>query len=458
MDRASSGFLPPAHRVLRDHLGRPYRVGESPRQLAGRSRTALLWACRVPVLVVGTGQYAFGAAVPALTASTGRTAPELLWALALWTVFQAGAAYPVARRRPGKAPRAVLVAGALLSGLGLLALARAEHLAVLLIGYSALGGTGAGLVYAACTATAGRWFPERSAARVASVTGAFAWGSAPFAVALALDGAASVAALPVLAGVVAAVVLGCGLLLSDPPPHWWPEHVDPRRWALAAHPGRFRAPPAVRQFSAVEALRTPVLPVMAGALCCAATVSLFNAAVLAVLAVRLGHGPAVGALAVAAFAATGGAGRALAIPVADRLGGRRALRLVMAAQAFGQVLLLLALPAAGPGPLLVAALVAGIGGGAFYPLFAALARECFGDRRSAEVHGLVYSAKAVSGLLGIGLAVAAAGGSSAAPVVAAALSGCAALLVSALHRPGLPRTLPTASAPERAAGRPPIPT
>ncbi|KAA5834628.1 OFA family MFS transporter [Saccharopolyspora hirsuta] len=418
------------NREVRDHHGRRYRLGEHPIELIGRSRGSVLWLCWLPMLLVGTMQYSYGALVPGLL-NAGLDRNGLFWALAGWTVCQAGAGLPIAhlRQRNRIGPRPVLVAGAFLSAGGVLSLAHAPSAPGLLVAYSVLGGVGAGLVYAGCTSTAAKWFPERAAARVGFVTGAFAYGSVPFVLAL-LVAQVNAVVLDVFALALLAAVLGCGLLLADPPPHWWPAHVDPRRWALT-RPN----PPAAREFSAAEALRTPTLLVLAACLFCAATVSLFNAAFLALLA---------GIPAVAVFTATNGAGRALAIPIADRIGCRRTLRWVVAVQAIGQILLLVAAGQASTSLLLAGATAAGIGGGAFYPLFAALAREYFGER-SIEVHGLVYSAKAASGVAGIGLAalVTAQYGFPVALLAAATLSLLAAVLCGWFRRPGLPKTLPS---------------
>jgi MFS family permease len=132
--------------------------------------------------------------------------------------------------------------------------------------------------------------------------------------------------------------------------------------------------------------------------------------------------------------------------IAARLGRRRTLRCVVTVQAVGQVLLLIGIEQASAGWLAAGATVAGAGGGAFYPLFAALARECFGQHRSIEVHGLVYSAKAVSGVVGIGLGwvALATWGAPVALALAAVLSLGSAVLCGRWHRPGFPKTLPTA--------------
>ncbi|MFC7340505.1 MFS transporter [Saccharopolyspora griseoalba] len=412
---------------VRDHHGRRYRVGEQPRELTGRSRAVLLWACWLPMLLVGTAQYAFGAAIPVLTAA-GHDLASLCWTLACWAVFQAGAGFPVAhlRQRGRLDPRAVLITGGLLCAAGIVSLGHAEGPLALLLGHSVLGGTGAGLVYAVCTSTAQKWFPENPAARVGVVTGAFAYGSAPFALALAAP--IDAAHIALFAPPLLLAVTACGLLVADPPRDWWPAHVDHRNWARAN-------PPAAHEFSASEALRAPALPAMAACLFCAATVSLFNAAFLALLA-----GPGAAAL----FVATNGAGRAVAIPLARRAGPRRVLRGVLAVQATGQVLLLVALPNS-PAWLLLSATVAGAGGGAFHPILAALARELFGHRRSAEVHGLIYSAKAASGVVGVGLGylVLAHWGAEVALLLAALASVTAAGLCGLFRRSGFPKTIPS---------------
>src|SRR4051812_24336792 len=49
------------------------------------------------------------------------------------------------------------------------------------------------------------------------------------------------------------------------------------------------------------------------------------------------------------------------------------------------------------------AFLAGFGGGAFFPLFAALVPDYFGENHNAQNYGAVYSAKLASSLVGIGL-------------------------------------------------------
>ncbi len=450
---------PQSVREIRDNNGRSYRVGESPEELMGRPRSSVLRQAWIPMAAVGVMQYGYGAAVPSLMERNGWGLVGALWLLAGWTVFQAGVGFPTAylreRRRLG--PRTVMVAGAALSALGLVALAHSTDLLGALLGFSVLGGTGAGLVYAACTSTVAKWYPERMATRVSAVTGAFAYGSVPFIVAavVGLHAGNLTAVLDVAAAVLFLLVAGPGLFFRDPPARWWPAEVDPRAWALGRNTNRGRRmnPPAIREFSARQALRTPALPVMYLILLAAGAVSLFNAAFLVVFADGLGAGAAAVALAAGLLAGVNGTGRALSVGISDRVGRCPTLNVVLVVQAVAQLMFALSAATGSTAALVVAAVLAGLGGGSFYPLFASLAREYFGEESALEVHGLVYSAKAAGGLLGIGLAAIAVSswGWAACFALAAAASLGAAWATGSLQRPGLPSTLPPVRVAEQAA-------
>ncbi|HYH33141.1 MAG TPA: MFS transporter [Pseudonocardia sp.] len=439
-----------AVREVRDNHGRSYRVGESPEDLIGRPRSSVLWQAWVPMAAVGVLQYGYGAAVPALMERNGWDLVGAIWLLAGWTVFQAGVGLPTAylRERHRIGPRPVMLAGAALSALGLVALGYSSGLLGALLGYAVLGGTGAGLVYAACTSTVAKWYPERMGRRVSTVTGAFAYGSVPFIVAavIGLDAANLTTVLNVGAVVLFVLVAGPGVFFRDPPPRWWPAEVDPRAWALGSgtNPGRRKNPPAIREFSAVQALHTRVLPVMCLILLGAGAVSLFNAAFLVVYAHGVGVGAGVVALAAGLFVGINGAGRAVSVGISDRLGRCRTLNAVLVVQGLAQLLFAVSATTGSTGALVAAAALAGIGGGGFYPLFASLAREYFGEQSALEVHGLVYSAKAAGGLLGIGLAALAVSmwGWAAVFTAMAVVSLASAWATGALRRPGLPSTLP----------------
>lgn len=438
-------------REIRDWQGRRYRVGEDARSLlTGWPRASILWQAGLAMAAIGVLQYGYGAAVPALMARNDWSLAEAFLPLAVWTVFQAGVGFPIAylRQRGWVGPRMLMLAGGILCEAGLLTLAYVPSTLGVLVGYSVVGGIGAGLVYAVCTSTVAKWYPERSASAVGVVTGAFAYGSVPVVVAsvVALDASSLQPALTIAAVVSFLLIAIGGLLFIDPPQRWWPEAVDPRHWSLGSESNRSRRhnPPAVRDFSPEQALRTRALPTMALVLLGAGAVSLFDAAFLVVLAAGLGAGAALVALAAGLLIGMNGASRAMAVGASERLGRGQALGLVLGVLAAGQLLLAVAVGTGSTGILAVACVVAGLGGGGFYPLLAGLAREYFGEDSAVEVHGLVYSAKAGSGVLGVGLGAltVATWGAPAAFVLAGVLALGAAWGATTLRRPGLPRTLP----------------
>jgi MFS family permease len=191
-------------------------------------------------------------------------------------------------------------------------------------------------------------------------------------------------------------------------------------------------------------MRTRVMPVMYAILIGAGSVSLFNAAFVVVFATGFAGGAGVIALAAGVLAGVNGAGRAVSVGISDRVGRCATLNVVLLVQAMAQLLFALSAITGSMVAMVVAAALAGLGGGGFYPLFASIAREYFGEQSALEVHGVVYSAKAGGGLLGVGLAALAvtSWGFAATFLVAAFVSLGSAWATGALQRPGLPSTLP----------------
>ena len=107
---------------------------------------------------------------------------DVFWLASIWAVFQAGVAFPAGRLRERNvvSAKTAMLAGAVLSGIGYFTIAHSGSLLVAFIGYSVLGGTGAGLVYATCINMVGKWYPEKRGARTGFVNGGFAYGSVPF--------------------------------------------------------------------------------------------------------------------------------------------------------------------------------------------------------------------------------------------------------------------------------------
>ncbi|MDA8368390.1 MAG: MFS transporter [Nocardiopsaceae bacterium] len=431
---------------FRDWCGRRYTVGASARELTGHSRGFLVGRAALAVAGVGVLQFGYGAAVPVLVAAHGWSLPQALLPLLVWTLFQGGSAVPIARLR-GRGvlrPDRAVTAGALLCAAALLALGLAQRPEWAVAGYGVLGGIGAGLVYHSCVHLASVWYPERPATHAGPVSGAFALGSVPAAAgALLLDPSALAPACTALAAAVGALGLVCGRHLPQPPPRWWPPRTDPRSWAL-----RGRAEPlASFDHSPAQAWRSGALSALHAIVALAGAAALLDLAVLPAFLLHFSHSPPAVAAVMAVLVAASGLGRIAAGRWSARAGRRRILVGVLLAGAVAQFGLLAAGSAGSAAALVCFAVPAGVGGGSCYPLTRTLAMDFFGARDSTDIRGLVYSAKGVGGLLGVGgaaalLAAFPAWGYAPAFCAAGVAALAAAVVAARLRRPLPVRTIP----------------
>jgi MFS family permease len=426
-----------------DVYGRHYRIGESAEELTGHSRRSLVWAAWVCMVAISPLQYAFGAAALGLQPVHGQVLT--FWLFAGFVACQAGAAAPVAwlHRSSKVSPVQLTVCGGLMAALGMLSLGHVDGFAGALLGYGVVGGVGAGIVYSTCLTTAAKWYPDRRTATIGFVTGGFACGAVPAIAALLVLGYDGQPAVFTAAAVVAVVVvLTAGRMLQDPPAHWWPADIDAQAWAVDHKLNRSlpNNMPAVRHYTPGEALRTGVLPLIWLLLASITAVSLFGIAFVAGFAVSEGMGAVVAGLATAVLAAVNGVVRAAAGRLSDRFGRRSVLTWVLALEGMAQFGLVLSGRSGSAWVFVGCAALVGLGGGAFYAIFANVVLEYFGDRSLLQNQAVVYSAKAAGGVLGIGLAAVLVAGVGYEPVFSAAglLGLGAAMMVRLLRQPGRP--------------------
>ncbi|MEU0237260.1 MFS transporter [Nocardiopsis sp. NPDC006198] len=448
----SPGHPPPSvpdREEVRDWRGRRYSVGPSARTLTGVPRSVVLARALVAAAAVGVLQFGYGAAVPTLVAAHGWSPAAALLPFLVWTLVQgacAPALHRLGRRRELRAG-ALIQTGALLCAAALVVLGASSGLAAAVLGYGVLGGAGAGLVYHSCTDLVGGWFPDRRTVRSGAVGGAFALGSVPLLPVIAAG--TSPASLPWACASLAALVLVLGVAggagQRSAPPRWWPPGAsDPRAVALR----RGADPPPATDFTHAQAWTAGgSLPLLHAVVALSGAGGLFVLAALPVLLVEGGHPPTAVAPAIAAFAAGSGLGRLAAGAAAERTGRRRILALLLGAAALALTGLAASASAGPPAAAVLLALAAGAGTGSCYPLTRAITEGHFGSRWTAGIHGLVYSSKAVGGLVGVGgaallLATAPPAAWPTGLVGAGALCGVAALLAALLRRPLPVRTTP----------------
>ena len=90
----------PRFREVIDDNGRVYRIGETDRDIMGRSRAWMVWMPWIAMMAISSSEYAFTSAEDTLVRSA-RLARRghIFWLLGVWVLFQAAVAFPAGRLR-----------------------------------------------------------------------------------------------------------------------------------------------------------------------------------------------------------------------------------------------------------------------------------------------------------------------------------------------------------------------
>ncbi|AWT51164.1 MFS transporter [Mycolicibacterium smegmatis] len=192
----------------------------------------------------------------------------------------------------------------------------------------------------------------------------------------------------------------------------------------------------------MEAIKTGILPLMWFVLLCTAGINIFGIAMQVPFGKEMGFAGGIVALAMSLKAIINGTGRGVIGWISDRFGRRDTLILVCLVLGLAQYAVYFS-GSIGNMPLfLLASMVSGFGGGAIFPLFAAMTADYFGENNNATNYGLVYSSKLVSGLVGAGMGsvVVSAWGYGAAFIIAGSVGVACAFLTLLLKQPKLPKS------------------
>ncbi|MFF7652111.1 OFA family MFS transporter [Streptomyces sp. NPDC007983] len=436
-----------AFREVHDGKGRVYRVGETDRDILGFSRKLMVYLPWIAMMAISVSEYAYGSAEDTLSEAHGWTQSNTFWILSVWVFFQAGIAFPAGwlREKGILTARRAMLSGAGLCLVGFLALSHLDDVFAAICGFGVIGGLGSGLVYATCINMVGKWFPERRGAKTGFVNGGFAYGSLPFIFIFNywFDTGNYHGILDFIGVYVLAVVAVCGWFFKDPPKNWWPVHIDPLTFGGNAKGAKSLAknPPAVRQYTPKEAIRSGMLPLMWLSLVLTAGVSIFGISFQVDYAKEVGFGPLVAASSMGIMSVINGVGRGVVGWLSDFWGRKTTLVFVIVVLGLAQFGVIWAGNIRSEWLFLFFAFLSGFGGGAFYPMFAALTPDYFGENYNATNYGLVYSGKLISGLFGGGLGsmVVDDWGYDGAYALAGGISMLAAAVALLLRQPGRPR-------------------
>jgi len=88
-----------SYREVIDANGRVYRVGETDRELLGRSRAWMIWLPWMAMMAVSVYEYGYGAAAKSIRDAHHWSMGETFWLLSIWAFFQAGVAFPAGKLR-----------------------------------------------------------------------------------------------------------------------------------------------------------------------------------------------------------------------------------------------------------------------------------------------------------------------------------------------------------------------
>ncbi|WP_329454698.1 OFA family MFS transporter [Streptomyces sp. NBC_01497] len=439
---------PAAYREVTDSRGRIYRVGETDREILGHSRRLMMWLPWAAMFSISVFEYAYGSAEDVLSDAHGWSQSNTFWILSVWTFFQAGVSFPTGwlREKGYLKPKAAILLGSVLALLGFLAISHFHNVFLAVLGFGVFGGVGSGLVYSTCINMTGKWFPERRGSTTGFVNGGFAYGAVPFIFIFnfAFDTSNYHVVLDLVGVYVMVVLFAVAWFFKDPPKNWWPAHVDPlRRGQGNAKTARALAknPPAIKQYTPMEALRTGQLPLIWVLLVITAGVSIFGVSFQVPFAKEVGFGPLVAANSAGVLSVVNGVGRAIVGWMSDVVGRKAALILVILVLGLSQFGVMWAGNIHSEWLFLVFAFFSGFGGGAFYPMFATLVPDYFGENNNATNYGIAYSGKVISGLFGSGLGsmVIDKWGYNGAYTTAGVISLVAAGLALLLRHPGAPR-------------------
>ena len=400
----------PEYREVVDDNGRVYRIGETDRDILGRSRAWMVWLPWIAMMAISSSEYAFTSAEDTLVRSARLAAPTSsgCWAYGCssrprWRSPPAGCGKAASCRR---ARRCCSVPLGRFSAICRWRIA--PHVLSRTWASGSSAERGAGFVYATCINMVGKWYPERKGGKTGFVNGGFAYGSVPFIFLFTsyMDLANYQGILLAVGIFLAALVAVTGFFFMDPPKNWWPPHVDPLK--VNDDPRIRRAlrknPPAVKQYTPMEAIKTGILPLMWFVLLCTAGINIFGIAMQVPFGKEMGFAGGIVALAMSLKAIINGTGRGVIGWISDRFGRRDTLIIVCVVLGLAQYAVYFS-GSIGSMPLfLLASMVSGFGGGAIFPLFAAMTADYFGENNNATNYGLVYSSKLVSGLVGAGWA------------------------------------------------------
>lgn len=410
---------PVGYQLITSDTGRVFRIGETPRQLAGVPRSAIIMAAWVVMCLSGLVEYTWGALSGSLAAAHSWGPAPVFWLFSFFVVFESFVQIGTGLlRNKGILPvrYAVMIGGLVCGILAYGITAYSTSIWGAYFGYAFLGGVGSGMVYSSAINIVAKWYPDKKGWRTGFVNGGWAYGSVPFI--LAIGGFATGGGVGTMSAsgtktfiLVQGAIMTVGIVLAafflkDPPRNWWPAEVNPLEWAKNKRTARDLTsnPPALSHYTLRQMWRTPQSKWLSAQYALYIGCSLFGVAYYYSFgtAMHLGTWAAVGGA--AGFSLADGGFRPIYGLISEYIGRRRTMAYAYSLNVIFQLLTLWAGLAHQPLLFALCAVISGGLSGANFPMTAAAVADYYGENNNAVNYGSVYAWKALGGSFAGGVA------------------------------------------------------
>jgi OFA family oxalate/formate antiporter-like MFS transporter len=295
-------------------------------------------------------------------------------------------------------PRALLSAGALLTGLSWVLAARASSVTALYLTYGLLGGIGTGIIYIGVVGHMVQWFPDKRGLATGLVAAGYGFGAilTTFPIAEAMKASGYQTALFRFGFLFAAVGLIAAQGLRRPGEAWQAE-----RRSLTADQRRDES---VRSFRPSEMLRTPIFWLMFVMMTMMSTSGLMVISQMGAFTRDFGMadvlvlGLPVLPLALSIDRITNGITRPFFGWVSDRIGRENTMVIAFALEGMAMTTWLLTRDRAAMFVLMSG--VVFFGWGEIFSLFPSTLTDTYGPRHATSNYGFLYMAQGVGSVLG----------------------------------------------------------
>ncbi|MGR3802319.1 oxalate/formate MFS antiporter [Marinibacterium profundimaris] len=335
-------------------------------------------------------QYSWTLFVPAIQETHQWSRAAIQTAFTIFVLMQTWSTPLIGHFIDQRGPRTVVSIGGILIAIAWLVNSQTGSLAGFYVG-GAIGGVGVACVYSSCINNALKWFPDKRGLAVGLTAGGYGAGTilTIMPIAAMIENSGYQSAFFVFALIQGAAIFGLS-------------------WFLKAPKGEVGYSTTVaqsrRDYTLVEALKTPVFWVMLAMFTATVTGGLMAVAQLGPMAKDLGvadhvifWGMAALPLALMLDRLMNGLSRPLFGFISDKIGREPTMFIAFSLEATG----IFALAHLGHNPYMFVLLsgVVFIAWGEVYSLFSATAADVFGTKHIAKIYGVLYTAKGFAALL-----------------------------------------------------------